>query len=71
MTKADWEAKERRDFRSRAWAHTISALAHTIKTDEDPTAVYARLRPFQRLVFTDIVRNLVDDEKDDEPDIPF
>lgn len=71
MTKADWEAKERRDFRSRAWAHTISAMAHTIKVDEEPLAIYERLHPLQRLIFVDIVRNLTDDEGKDDPEVPF
>jgi hypothetical protein len=66
-----WEAKERRDFRSRSWAHTISAFQHTIKIDEDPTETYRRLSPFQRLVYLDIVRNLADNEQEDEPNVPF
>ena len=55
-TKADvdWDAKERRDYRSRAWAQTIAAFQHTIKVDEDPTAVFLRLQPFQRKVFSDV-----------------
>lgn len=54
----DWDAKDRRDFRSRAWAITISAFVGTIKPDEDPVLVYNRLRPFQRLLYTDIVQEL-------------
>jgi hypothetical protein len=71
MTKADWEAKERRDFRSRAWAQAISAMAHTIKTDEPAQSIYDRLHPLQRMIFVDIVRNLTDDEGKDEPEVPF
>jgi hypothetical protein len=56
MTNEDWNAKERRDFRSRAWAHTISAFHHTIGTDEDPALVFGRLRGFQNAVYKDIVR---------------
>lgn len=54
----DWDAKERRDFRSRAWAVTISAFQHTIKPDENPLDVFARLHPFQRAMYEDVVREL-------------
>ena len=64
---ARFEAKERRDYRSRAWAHTISALNHTIKTDEDPLAVFVRLQPFQRKVYEDICGLFAYDDSD----IPF
>jgi hypothetical protein len=66
---ARFEAKERRDYRSRSWAHTISAWNHTIKVDEDPIAVYERLKPFQRKVYEDICGTFAYDAADD--DIPF
>lgn len=60
MSKEDWNAKDRRDFRSRAWAQTISAFAHTVKTEEDAVAVFQRLKPFQEMIYKDIVRELGD-----------
>ena len=51
---ARFESKERRDYRSRSWAHTIAAFNHTIKVDEDPTAVYERLKPFHDKVYENI-----------------
>lgn len=54
MTPEKWDAKERRDYRSRAWAQTLGAFGHTIKVDEDPLAVFARLQPFQRKVYEDV-----------------
>ena len=65
----DWDAKERRDFRSRAWAQTLGAFTHTIKADEDPKEVFRRLQPFQLLVYSDVVRDLAN--TDDSNDIPF
>lgn len=68
----DWDAKERRDFRSRSWAQTISAFQHTIKVDEDPHAVYIRLKPFQILVYEDICKDFAyDAESTDDDDVPF
>lgn len=61
MTKEEWNAKDRRDFRSRAWAQTISCFAHTIKAplDEvDPVLIFAKLKPFQRKLYEDIVGDL-------------
>jgi hypothetical protein len=66
----DWDAKERRDYRSRAWAQTIAAFNHTIKTDETPAAVFARLKPFQKAVYLDIVKALHSPQEEDF-DIPF
>lgn len=54
MTKEDWNEKDRRDYRSRSWAHTISAFSHTIKVDEDPPAVFGRLSIFQALIYRSI-----------------
>ena len=54
----DWDSKERRDFRSRAWAHTLGAFGHTIKVDEDPMLVFARLHSFQQAIYQDIVQEL-------------
>lgn len=65
----DWDAKERRDFRSRAWAQTISAFQHTIKTDETPNAVFIRLQEFQRLVYQDVCGMFAYPE--DGSDLPF
>lgn len=58
MTKEEWNAKDRRDFRSRAWAQTISAFAHTVGRDDDPVMIFARLKPFQRKLYEDIVGDL-------------
>ena len=58
MTKEEWNAKDRRDFRSRSWAQTISAFAHTITADTDPILVFAKLKPFQRKLYEDIVGDL-------------
>lgn len=58
MTKEEWNAKDRRDFRSRAWAQTISAFAHTVTAEDEPVTVYARLKPFQRKIYEDIVGDL-------------
>ena len=67
-----WEAKERRDFRSRSWAHTLSAMAHTIKVEETPGEIFTRLHPLQRLIYLDIVQDLDTIEGKDQPDeIPF
>jgi hypothetical protein len=59
MTKAEWDAKDMRDFRSRAWAQTISAFAHTVEKDDDPMLVFAKLKPFQRKLYEDIVQDLI------------
>ena len=83
QTDVDWDSKERRDFRSRAWAHTLGAFQHTIKTDEDPMLVFARLQGFQQAVYKDIVQELAtpvqqtlpaanpDEPPHDDDDIPF
>ena len=65
----DWDAKERRDYRSRAWAQTLAAFQHTIKVDEDPAAVFTRLQPFQRKVFEDVCQSF--SYPADDSDIPF
>jgi hypothetical protein len=69
MTPEKWDAKERRDYRSRAWAQTLGAFNHTIKTDEDVEAVFLRLQPFQRKVYEDITGRFAYPE--DESDVPF
>jgi hypothetical protein len=66
---ARFEDKERRDYRSRAWGQTTAAFAHTIKVDEDPVAVFDRLKPFQRKVYEDICGSFAYPTVDD--DIPF
>ena len=53
----DWDNKERRDYRSRAWAQTLGAFTHTIKVDEDPKDVFLRLQPFQRKVYEDVCQS--------------
>lgn len=65
----DWDAKERRDYRSRAWAQTLAAFTHTIKVDEKPEDVFARLQPFQRKVYEDVTGRFAYPE--DESDVPF
>lgn len=69
MTPEKWDAKERRDYRSRAWAQTLAAFQHTIKVDEKPADAFARLQPFQRLVFQDVCQSFA--FPPDESDIPF
>lgn len=66
---ARFEDKERRDYKSRSWAHTMSAFSHTIRTDEEPQAVYDRLKPFQRKIYEDICGMFAYPAVDD--DIPF
>lgn len=51
----DWDAKERRDFRSRAWAQTLGTFQYTVKVDDDPLLVFERLRPFQQRLYLDVV----------------
>lgn len=63
----DWDAKERRDYRSRAWAQTLGAFTHTIKTDESPEDVFLRLQPFQRKVYEDVCQSFAWDDSE----IPF
>lgn len=65
----DWDAKERRDYRSRAWAQTLAAFTHTIKTDDDPKDVFLRLQPFQRKVYEDVTQSFA--YPVDDSDIPF
>jgi len=70
MTPEKWDAKERRDYRSRAWAQTISALTHTIKVDEPASDVFVRLYALQRKIYRDIVRDF-DPEAFEDDDVPF
>jgi hypothetical protein len=65
----DWDAKERRDYRSRAWAQTLAAFQHTIKVEEDPNEVFLRLQPFQRKVFNDVCQSFA--YPADDSDLPF
>lgn len=67
MTKEEWNAKDRRDFRSRAWAQTISAFAHTIEVGDDPVLIFARLKPFQRKLYEDIVQELEPKPQQQQP----
>jgi hypothetical protein len=79
MTNADWDAKERRDFRSRAWAQTLATFDHTIKPEDDPILVFEKLKPFQRKLYEDVTRELSEGESDTpestlspaDDDIPF
>lgn len=78
-TKEDidrFDEKDRRDFRSRAWAQTLATFEHTVKDDEDPMLVFARLKPFQRVLYEDIVQGLAKEEAPSvlspaDDDIPF
>jgi hypothetical protein len=69
MTPEKWDAKERRDYRSRAWAQVLSTFEHTIKTDEDPLEAVKRLQPAQRYVFEDVCGTFAYPE--DDSDLPF
>ena len=64
MTKAEWDAKDMRDFRSRAWAQTISAFAHTVTREDEVLEVFKRLKPFQRKIYEDIVQELAQRERE-------
>lgn len=67
MTKADWDNKDRRNYRSRSWAQTISALPKQEgETDED---YFLRLQKFQRKVYGDITGSFAYPE--DGSDLPF
>ena len=66
----DWDAKERRDFRSRAWGQTVAAMTHTIKVDEPPGDIFRRLHTLQRMIYRDIVRDL-DENAHEDDDVPF
>jgi hypothetical protein len=69
MTPEKWDAKERRDYRSRAWAQTLAAFQHTIKVDEPVEDVFLRLQPFQRKVYVDVTGMFAFPA--DESDLPF
>ncbi len=69
MTPEKWDAKERRDYRSRAWAQVLGSFQHTIKTDEDPLEAVKRLQAAQRWVFEDVCGTFAYPE--DESDVPF
>lgn len=71
MTPEKWDAKERRDYRSRAWAQTLAAFQHTIKVEEDPVDVFVRLQPFQRKVFVDVCEMFAYPSTDVDENIPF
>ena len=60
MSKEEWRDKDRRDFRSRAWAQTISAYAHTIKAEDDAVSTFQRLKPFQEMIYKDIVQEMAE-----------
>ena len=69
MTPEKWDAKERRDYRSRAWAQTLAAFQHTIKVDEPASMVFNRLQPFQRKVYEDVCGMFA--YPADDSDVPF
>ena len=48
------EENQRRDIMSRCWAHTISALQHTFRADEEADKFFTRLQSFQRRIYYDI-----------------
>ena len=66
----DWDAKERRDYRSRAYAQAVSALAHTYEREESLESYHRRLRALSRMIYVDVVRELDPDAHPDD-DIPF
>lgn len=73
MSKEDWEAKERRDYRSRAWGQVLGATEHLITKDDVVTAdaahaLFDRLHPLQKMVYRDIVRDI---HQEDDDDVPF
>jgi hypothetical protein len=61
MSKEDWADKDRRDYRSRSWAHTISLLGpHLDKSAVDISDVvqlHSRLRLMVDLIYVDICRS--------------
>lgn len=69
-SEVDWDAKERRDYRSRAWGQTLGAFNHLISKEdlENPAPIFEKLHSFQRLVYLDIVRDL---HQEDDSDLPF
>ena len=69
MTPEKWDAKERRDYRSRAWAQTLAAFQHTIKVDEKPEDVFTRLQPFHRKLYEDVTGLFAYPK--DMSDVPF
>lgn len=73
---ARFDERERRDYRSRAWGQTLGAFENTIKPDDDPILIFAKLKPFQRLVYEDIVGELAKPPAESglsqaDDDIPF
>jgi flagellar biosynthesis regulator FlaF len=65
----DWDAKERRNYRSKAWAQVLGAMSHTIKVDEDPKDVFLRLQPLQRKIYEDVCGTFA--YPTDDSDVPF
>lgn len=63
----DWDSKERRDYRSRAWAQILGAFSHTIKVEEDPVAVFNRLQPLHRKIYEDVTQSFAYPNDDDIP----
>jgi hypothetical protein len=68
----DWDAKERRDFKSRAWAQAISAAGPMEKVgpDEAPETTkqyFDRLKPLQHAIWLDICVDILPGDED----IPF
>lgn len=48
----DWDNKERRNFRSRAWAQAISAFPS--KEGETPRDYFIRVKPMAQAIFQDV-----------------
>lgn len=74
MTPEKWDAKERRDLRSRAWAQTISAATHTISVEDmkDADAIgktFTRLQVLQRKIYEDVAQSFA--YPADQEDVPF
>lgn len=53
--EVDWDSKERRQYRSRAWAQAISAMQHTGTSDETPKRVFERVKPLAHAIYLDVV----------------
>ena len=50
--EVDWDNKERRNFRSRAWAQAISAFPS--KEGETPRDYFTRVKPMAQAIFMDV-----------------
>lgn len=73
MTKTDWDNKERRDYRSRAWAQTLSLFTPHVDLQtllpEQMDLVFGAMQTWQRKIYHDVTGNF--SYPDDESDLPF